>query len=85
MSPIGYAGCAAAIRDMRLVGRIHNIAVPTLVVTGMRDVSTPLAPHGAGLLAMIEGAHHLPLDCGHLAPLEAAETLAAGVLKFVEA
>lgn len=38
----GYAGAGAAIRDMGLVDRIVAIAVPTLVVTAMLDVSTPM-------------------------------------------
>ena len=41
-SDAGYAGAAAAIRDMALVERLSAIAVPTLVVTGAVDISTPL-------------------------------------------
>ncbi|HTJ95378.1 MAG TPA: 3-oxoadipate enol-lactonase [Pararobbsia sp.] len=38
----GYAGSAAAIRDMELSGVLNRIAVPTLVIAGEEDKSTPL-------------------------------------------
>lgn len=37
----GYVGCAAAIRDMALTDRLGEIAVPTLVLSGAEDPSTP--------------------------------------------
>jgi 3-oxoadipate enol-lactonase len=38
----GYAGCAAAIRDMTIASDIHRISVPTLVIAGEDDLSTPI-------------------------------------------
>ena len=84
MDPQGYAGCGAAIRDMDLAGRIADIAVPTLVITGKRDTSTPLEGHGEHLLAAIPGAIRAPLDCAHLAPLEAPGALADALISFLE-
>ena len=83
MDPDGYAGCAAAIRDMDLAARLREIAVPTLVVTGTHDTSTPFAGHGERLLAGIPGADHYELHAGHLAPLEAPEVLAGALLPFL--
>src|SRR5207247_5427942 len=40
-SPVGYAGCCAAVRDMDHVELLRRIAAPTLVIVGDRDVSTP--------------------------------------------
>ncbi|MGC5799661.1 3-oxoadipate enol-lactonase [Sphingomonas sp. NFX23] len=80
MDPAGYAGCGAAIRDMALAGRLGDIAMPTLVVTGTRDTSTPLEGHGEHLIARIRGARHVVLDAAHLAPLEAPDTLAAALI-----
>ena len=80
----GYAGCAAAIRDMQLAERLGAIAVPTLVVTGTLDASTPLEPHGAALLSAIPGARHVALEAGHLAPLEVPDLLAAALTDFLE-
>ncbi len=45
-NPIGYAGCCAAIRDMDQVVMLKKITVPTLVISGDRDVSTPWTGHG---------------------------------------
>lgn len=78
-NPAGYAGAAAAIRDMQLIDRLGAIDVPTLVVTGSNDISTPLDPHGARLLAAIAGARHLGLDSAHLPPVEAPDALVAGL------
>ena len=79
----GYAGVGAAIRDMELIGRLPEIAVPTLVVTGTRDVSTPYVGHGEHLVAGIAGAAHTRLDCAHLAPVEAPAALAAALRNFL--
>ncbi|HEX7389264.1 MAG TPA: 3-oxoadipate enol-lactonase [Acidiphilium sp.] len=79
----GYAGAGAAIRDMDLIGRLPDIAVPTLVVAGDRDVSTPFAGHGERIAAAIPGARVLHLDAAHLAPVEAPEALAAGLRDFL--
>jgi 3-oxoadipate enol-lactonase len=77
MSADGYAGCAAAIRDMDLLPRLSGIDAPTLVVTGSRDVSTPRAGHGDRLLAEIPGSTEVQLDCAHLPPIETPDVLAA--------
>lgn len=78
----GYAGCAAAIRDMALADRLEDIAKPTLVVTGTRDTSTPFHGHGEHLAARIPGAKHIALDAAHLAPLEAPDALADAIIDF---
>ena len=84
MAAAGYAGCAAAIRDMVLASRIKDIGCPTLVVTGERDTSTPFAGHGEYMLAHIPGARHAALPAAHLAPLEAPGLLAEAILEFLQ-
>lgn len=84
MDPSGYAGCAAAIRDMDLSSRLGGICCPTLVVTGSRDTSTPFEGHGEFLLSNIPGSVHCQLPAAHLAPFEASEALAASLLSFLE-
>ena len=85
MSTEGYAGAGAAIRDMALTDTIAQIDVPTLVVTGLADVSTPYEPSGRLLVDMIPGASHVELDCAHLAPVEAPARLAAELRRFFPA
>lgn len=82
MDPEAYAGCAAAIRDMELESRISAIRVPTLVVTGARDTSTPFAGHGQKLVDRIPEARHVEIDAAHLAPLEAPAALASDLAVF---
>jgi len=84
MAPAGYAGCAAAIRDMLIAARLQAITCPALVVTGDRDTSTPFEGHGDYLLAHIPTARHVALPAAHLAPLEAPPLLAAELLVFLK-
>lgn len=83
MSADGYAGCAAAIRDMDLADRLAAIAAPTLVISGAKDVSTPFEGHGALIAAAISGARTVTLDTAHLACVEAPGALAGAVRNFL--
>lgn len=83
MPPAGYAAAGAAIRDMDLRERIAAIRAPTLVVAGDLDSSTPFPGHGEHLVRTIPGARCVCLPCGHLAPLEVPEPLAAAMLDFL--
>jgi 3-oxoadipate enol-lactonase/4-carboxymuconolactone decarboxylase len=80
----GYAGAAAAIRDMTLAGQISRIAAPTMVVTGALDVSTPYAGHGDILVATIPHARDVGIEGAHLAPIEAPASLAAALRRFLD-
>ena len=80
MEPAGYAGCAAAIRDMSLAERQGSIAAPTLVVSGDRDTSTPYQGHGEHIVAGIPDTRHIALNAAHLVPLEAPDALAAAII-----
>lgn len=79
----GYAGAAAAIRDMDLARRIGDLKVPTLVVTAKDDISTPATGHGEFLLAQIPGACHAEVSGGHLPPIEAPDALADALTAFL--
>ncbi len=66
-SPVGYAGCAAAIQSMRLTALLPHIKAPTLVIVGEEDAATPpsmaerLARSIPGAeLVVVNGAAHLP-------------------------
>lgn len=79
----GYAGAGAAIRDMDLAGRLGRITVPTLVVVGEHDVSTPYAGHGEHLVSGIDGAKHVRIDSSHLPPIEAPAALVGALRGFL--
>jgi 3-oxoadipate enol-lactonase/4-carboxymuconolactone decarboxylase len=81
--PAGYAGCCAAIRDMALVDTLGGITVPTLVISGARDVSTPFKGHGEVIATLVPGAKTRRLDAAHLACLEAPAEFAAAVAEFI--
>jgi 3-oxoadipate enol-lactonase / 4-carboxymuconolactone decarboxylase len=68
--PRGYSGCCAAIRDMDQTGLLPEIRVPTLIVVGDRDVSTPWTGHGEVLARGIPHARVVHLPTAHLSNLE---------------
>ncbi len=83
MVDAGYAGCGAAIRDMAMIERLPAIAVPTLIVAGDRDTSTPFRGHGEHIVAAVPGARVVHLDAAHLAPIEAPAAVAATLREFL--
>ena len=70
--PLGYAGCAAAIRDADLCGELANITAPTLCIAGRHD---PVAPPEAmrRLADRIRGARLAVLEAAHLVNVEARD------------
>jgi 3-oxoadipate enol-lactonase/4-carboxymuconolactone decarboxylase len=83
MEDRGYAGAGAAIRDMDLLSRLPQIAVPTLVVAGDSDISTPFAGHGDRIAQAIPGAAVVQLATAHLAPIENPAGLATALRSFL--
>jgi 3-oxoadipate enol-lactonase/4-carboxymuconolactone decarboxylase len=79
----GYAGCCAAIRDMRLLDALPAIGVATLVIGGTQDISTPYESHGAAIAAAVPGAVSAHLPTAHLPALEDPQGLAAAILRFL--
>ena len=81
--PIGYAGCCAALRDVDLTSLLGEIKMPTLVIVGNRDVSTPWTGHGEILAREISGAKAVHLPTAHLSNLEKPRSFTAAVLEFL--
>jgi 3-oxoadipate enol-lactonase len=67
--PAGYLGCCAALRDFDLTDSLPQIRVPTLVIAGDRDVSTPWEGHGEVLARGIPDCQTLRLAAAHLSNL----------------
>jgi 3-oxoadipate enol-lactonase/4-carboxymuconolactone decarboxylase len=84
MADAGYSGCGCAIRDMALIDRLPTLDLPTLIVAGDRDTSTPFKGHGERLAAAIPGATVAHLDAAHLAPIEAPGALADVLIRFLQ-
>lgn len=81
--PTGYAGCCAAIRDMDLRPLLPQVQVPTLVIGGEGDQSTPWTGHGEVLAAQIPGARAFKIDGAHLSNLERPSTFTHALLEFL--
>ncbi len=84
-SPAGYAGCCAAVRDLDQAALLAAIRVPTLVIGGTRDFSTPWETHGAVLAREIPGAQTALFPTAHLSNLEQPRAFTEALLRFAMA
>ncbi len=82
--PVGYVGCCAALRDFDSTEWLRNIRIPTLVIAGDRDVSTPWEGNGEVLAREIPGARALHLPAAHLSNLERPRSFTAALLEFLQ-
>jgi 3-oxoadipate enol-lactonase/4-carboxymuconolactone decarboxylase len=83
LDPAGYAGCCAAVRDHDLLGELGRVTVPTTVVVGRHDVSTPPAM-GEAIAAAIPGATLVGLDCAHIPHSEDPPAFVAMLMAALE-
>jgi len=79
----GYIGCCAALREVDYRDSIGKIKVPTLVIAGAHDVSTPWDGHGEMLARGIPGARAIHLPTAHLSNLERPRSFNAALLEFL--
>jgi 3-oxoadipate enol-lactonase / 4-carboxymuconolactone decarboxylase len=82
-NPAGYAGCCAAIRDMDHTSLLSGIRIPTLVIAGDRDVSTPWTGNGEVLAASIHNATTVHLPAAHLSNIERPRSFTAALFDFL--
>ncbi len=82
-SPVGYAGCAAAIQSMRLTPLLPHIKAPTLVIVGEADPATPPAM-AERLAASIPGAELVVIKrAAHLPNIEQPEAFNSAIGDFL--
>lgn len=82
-NPGGYAGCCAAIRDMDNTSLLGSIRIPTLIISGTRDVSTPWPGNGALLAESIPHATTVHLPTAHLSNIERPRSFMTALLNFL--
>lgn len=80
--PNGYVGCCVGLRDMDYTALLDKIKVPTLVIGGDRDPSTPWAETGAVLAREIAGAKSVILPTAHLSNLARPHSFGTAVMEF---
>ncbi|HEX7156473.1 MAG TPA: 3-oxoadipate enol-lactonase [Burkholderiaceae bacterium] len=78
----GYLGGCTAVRDADLREAVASIGVPTLVITGTHDPSTPAAD-GRKLADAVNGARYVELDSAHLSNIEARLRFNTELLDFL--
>jgi len=82
LQPQGYIGCCCAIRDMRLEPLLPAIRVPTLVIAGSYDPSTP-PEQGRWIAQTIPGAEYLELPTAHFSPSEQPGRFVDAAVRFL--
>jgi 3-oxoadipate enol-lactonase len=81
-NPVGFAGCAAAVRDMDLRDQLGLVDCPVMVVTGSHDQSvTP--EQSQYIVQRIPGAQKIVLDAGHLSNVEQRDAFNQAVFDFL--
>lgn len=81
--PKGYAACCSALRDADTRADLGKISVPTLVIGGDQDPSTPWEGNGSILVRDIPGAKAFRLQTAHLSNLEQPRAFTTAVLDFL--
>jgi 3-oxoadipate enol-lactonase len=79
----GYAACCAAVRDADFRTELHNLEVPTLVISGSKDPVTTVED-AKFLMKRIPLARHVTLAAAHLSNMEKGEEFAKLILHFSE-
>jgi 3-oxoadipate enol-lactonase len=82
--PKGYTACCAALRDIDTRAALSKISVPTLVIGGDKDPSTPWEGNGSILARDIPNAKALRLQTAHLSNLEQPQAFTAALLDFMQ-
>jgi 3-oxoadipate enol-lactonase/4-carboxymuconolactone decarboxylase len=81
-TPQGYEANVIAIREMDQLPDIARIDVPTLVISGRHDGSTP-PELGREIAQRISGARHVELDAAHLSNWEQAGAFTVALMDFL--
>jgi 3-oxoadipate enol-lactonase len=72
------------VRDMDMRARLTEMRLPTMVIAGTQDASTPPA-EGKFLAEHIVGASYVELDAAHLSNWEQAIVFNQNLLAFLQA
>jgi 3-oxoadipate enol-lactonase len=79
----GYTACCAVVRDADFSSELHNLKVPTLVISGSKDPVTTV--EDAKFMAKrIPVASHVSLSAAHLSNIEKVEEFSKLILHFSE-
>ena len=81
--PKGYAANACAIRDMDLLRDVAKIDLPTLVIAGSHDGSTP-PELGRDIAQRLKGSKFVELNAAHFSNWEQAADFTAAVMDFLD-
>ncbi|MCU1661738.1 MAG: 3-oxoadipate enol-lactonase [Pseudonocardia sp.] len=79
----GYLASCQALEVWDHRDRLPAISVPTLVIAGSADLSTPVEPHARTIVDGIPGARLEVLDGAHLATVERAGEATALIMEHV--
>lgn len=81
-NPQGYTSCCAAVRDYDSRSQLPSVSVPTLIIAGDQDLSTPPAD-GKFIAEQIPRARFVTLSAAHLSNIGAADRFNSVVMEFL--
>ncbi len=81
MSPQGYAGSCAALRDMDLRHAVSRVRHPVLVISGVDDPVT--SADDIAILAAMPNAQHVVLAARHVSNVEAPAAFNEAAVRFL--
>jgi 3-oxoadipate enol-lactonase len=84
-NPAGYAGCCAAVRDLNQTSILSSIHMPTLIIAGDHDQSTPWPGTGEVLAREIPYARVEHLPTAHLSNVEHPNGFNSALRRFLGA
>lgn len=79
----GYIGCCHAVATVDTHSRLHQIAVPTLVIAGDKDAGTPVDMSQALVDAIAQARLEIISDASHLSAIEQPAAFSAAVSAFI--
>jgi 3-oxoadipate enol-lactonase len=82
-NPKGYMAACEAVRDTDFRNSVHQINVPTFVISGTEDLATPPSD-GRYLSEQIPGSRYLELNAAHLSNIEASEEFTRELIDFIK-
>ena len=82
-SPLGFAGCCAALRDVDLRSELKRIEVPTLVIAGSADAAVPVEDMRALAEAIPAAQLRLLDEAPHFANIERPAAFTEALLRFL--
>ena len=82
--PEGFIGCSHAVMRLNLTDRLRSVKVPTLILVGRQDPTTPVS--GSEIIRDAIGGSQMTVieNAAHISNIEQPEAFSAAVQRFLD-